>query len=52
VAITPVKQIMYNAGMAGRHMAGAIEEEELGPRLESDAVRMNKLRRERGLDPA
>lgn len=51
VAITPVKRIMYNAGMAGRHMSGAIEEEELGPRLESDAVRMNKLRRERGLEP-
>ncbi len=52
LAVTPVKRIMYNAGTAGRHMAGTIEEEELGPRLESDAVRMNKLRRERGLDPA
>jgi general stress protein 26 len=52
VAVTPVKRIMYNAGMAGRHMSGAIEEEELGPRLESDAVRMNKLRRDRGLGPA
>ena len=52
VAVTPVKKIMYNAGMAGRHMAGTIKEEELGQRLESDAVRMNKLRAERGLDPA
>jgi len=52
VAITPVKKIMYNAATAGRHMAGTITEEELGERLESDAVRMNKLRAERGLDPA
>lgn len=52
VAITPVKKIMYNAANAGRHMAGTITEDELGERLESDAVRMNKLRAERGLDPA
>ena len=52
IAVTPVKKIVYNAGMAGRHMAGSAKEEELGPRLESDAVRMNKLRAERGLDPA
>jgi general stress protein 26 len=52
VAVTPVKKILYNAGMAGRHMAGTISEEELGDRLESDAVRMNQLRKERGLDPA
>ncbi len=52
LAVTPVKRIMYNAATAGRHMAGTIEEHELGQRLESDAVRMNKLRRERGLDPA
>ena len=52
VAVTPVKKIMYNAGKANRHMAGTISEEELGERLESDAVRMNKLRKEKGLDPA
>ena len=51
VAITPVKKIMYNGKSAARHMAGTITEEELGERLESDAVRMNKLRAERGLDP-
>lgn len=50
VAVTPVKKIMYNSGMAGRHMAGTISEEELGERLESDKVRMNKLRAERGLE--
>ncbi len=52
IAVTPVKKIMYNANSAGRHMAGTISEEELGERLESDAVRMNKLRAERGLEPA
>jgi general stress protein 26 len=52
LAVTPVKRIMYNAATAGRHMAGTIEEHELGQRLESDAVRMNELRRKRGLDPA
>ncbi len=51
VAVTPVKRIMYNAGMANRHMAGTITEEELGERLESDAVRMNALRKEKGLEP-
>jgi general stress protein 26 len=51
VAVTPVKKIMYNAGTAARHMAGTVGEEELGNRLESDAVRMNKLRKERGLEP-
>ena len=50
IAVTPVKKIMYNGGMANRHMAGTITEEELGERLESDAVRMNKLRKQRGLE--
>jgi len=52
IAVTPVKKIMYNAGMANRHMMGTIADDELGERLESDAVRMNKLRAKRGLDPA
>ena len=43
---------MYNAGKANRHMLGTIEEDELGERLESDAVRMNELRKKRGLEPA
>lgn len=51
LAVTPVKKIMYNAGVAAKHMAGTASEDELGERLESDAVRMNKLRAERGLDP-
>jgi general stress protein 26 len=50
LSVTPVKRIMYNAGMAGRHMAGAIDESELGPRLGSDAVRMNAERARRGME--
>ena len=51
VAVTPVKKIMYNGGMAQRHMAGTLDESELGERLESDEVRMNREREKRGLDP-
>ena len=31
-------------------MAGTVSEEELGERLESDRVRMNKARAEKGLE--
>ena len=51
LCVTPVKKIMYNAGNAGRHMAGSISDEELGERLESDSQRMNKAREDKGLDP-
>jgi general stress protein 26 len=51
IAVTPVKKIMYNAELAARHMAGTVSEEELGERLEGDAVRMNRERERRGLDP-
>lgn len=51
LAVTPVKAIMYNAGLANRHMAGTVEEHELGERLESDRDRMNRLRAEKGLAP-
>ncbi len=51
LAVTPVKRIMYNAGLANRHIAGAVSEDELGERLSSDADRMNKARREQGLEP-
>ncbi len=50
LAVTPVKKIMYNAGTAGKHMAGTASEDELGERLESDRLRMNKERAARGLD--
>ncbi len=49
LAVTPEKYIMYNSGTAGKHMAGTATEEELGERLESDAVRMNEERKKRGL---
>ncbi|MEM1231774.1 MAG: pyridoxamine 5'-phosphate oxidase family protein [Pseudomonadota bacterium] len=50
VAVTPVKKIMYNSDTAGRHMAGTVDESELGERLESDAKRLNKMRVERGFE--
>jgi hypothetical protein len=51
LVITPVKKIMYNGGLANRHIAGQVDESELGDRLSSDAQRMNKEREKRGLDP-
>lgn len=51
LAITPVKKIMYNSGLAGRHMAGTIEESELGEPLSGDRERMNAERAKRGLPP-
>jgi general stress protein 26 len=50
IAVTPVKKIMYNSNLASRHMAGTVDESELGERLGSDAERLNKMRRERGLE--
>jgi hypothetical protein len=49
--ITPVKKIMYNGAMAGKHMAGTVSEAELGERMESDRERMNRERAKRGLPP-
>jgi general stress protein 26 len=51
LAVTPVKRIMYNAGLANRHFAGAVEESELGERLSGDEKRMNEERAKRGLPP-
>lgn len=51
LAVTPVKRIMYNAGLANRHIAGTVSEDELGERLSSDAKRMNKEREQRGMEP-
>jgi hypothetical protein len=42
---------MYNAGLANRHMAGTVEDSELGERLESDRDRMNREQESRGLPP-
>jgi general stress protein 26 len=49
LSITPVKKIMYNGKTAGAHMAGSADEKDLGPRLPSDAERMNKERARKGL---
>ena len=51
LAITPEKKIMYNSRTANAHLFGKIEEEALGARLDSDAERMNRERRRRGLAP-
>ena len=51
IGVTPEKKIMYNSTLAGRHMAGTVSEAELGERLESDAMRMNRERTRRGLKP-
>jgi hypothetical protein len=49
--VTPTKKIMYNGTKAGQHMAGTIDESELGERMAVDVDRMNKLRAEKGLEP-
>jgi general stress protein 26 len=51
LAVTPEKMIMYNGGLAGRHMAGTVSEDELGDRLSGDKERMNEARAKRGLAP-
>ena len=51
LAVTPVKRIMYNAGLANKHIEGSASEDELGERLSSDANRMNKEREKRGMEP-
>jgi general stress protein 26 len=51
LAVTPVKRIMYNAATASSHLEGTAQPEDLGERLSSDGERMNRERRERGLEP-
>ncbi len=51
LAVTPVKKIMYNGTLAGKHMAGVADENELGEPLDVDKDRMNKLRADKGLAP-
>lgn len=50
LSVTPVKKIMYNGGLADRHIQGKVSEDELGERLSSDKHLMNKKRKEMGLD--
>jgi len=51
LSVTPVKKIMYNSKLAGQHMAGTVDEKDLGERLGVDKDRMNKVRAEKGLAP-
>lgn len=51
LCVTPVKRIAYNSRTAAAHMAGSVDEKDLGPRLRSDAERMNRERARRGLEP-
>ncbi|MEP5765994.1 MAG: hypothetical protein ABJ308_15465 [Halieaceae bacterium] len=50
LAVTPVKRIMYNAGLAARHFTTGVDESELGAPLSGDTERMQKEREKRGLD--
>jgi general stress protein 26 len=49
LAVTPVKKIMYNGTLSARHMAGTIDESELGERLTSDALLLKREIDRRGL---
>ena len=49
LAITPVKKIMYNGSLSARHMAGTVDDTELGERLSSDAVLLKRETDKRGL---
>jgi general stress protein 26 len=51
LGITPEKRIMYNSALANAHLAGTIDEKDLGARLSSDGERMNLERARRGLPP-
>jgi len=49
LAVTPVKQIMYNAGLAARHFTTGVDESELGQPLSGDTERLAREREKRGL---
>ena len=49
LAVTPEKRIMYNAGLAERHMTEGVDEAELGDRLSSDRERIEAERARRGI---
>ncbi len=49
LAVTPEKRIMYNAGLAERHMTEGVDESELGDRLSSDRERIEAERTRRGI---
>jgi hypothetical protein len=49
--IIPEKWITFDAQKSAKDMAGKLPEDEKTPRQSSDAVRMNKERIKRGLEP-
>lgn len=49
--IVPEKWITFDSNKSSRDMAGVLPEEEKTKRKSSDAVRMNKERKKRGLEP-
>lgn len=51
ISVDPEKYIMFDAAKSGRHMAGQLDEKDLGEPLESDKERMNAEREKIGLDP-
>ncbi|HCV00400.1 MAG TPA: hypothetical protein DGL25_04280, partial [Dehalococcoidia bacterium] len=51
IEATPEKWITFDSGKSGKDVAGTLTDEERGPRLESDGVRMRAERERRGLDP-
>ena len=50
LAVTPEKRIMYNAGLAERHMMEGVDESELGEKLSSDLERIEAERERRGIE--
>ena len=48
--VVPEKWISFDSEKSGRDRAGELREEEKGPRLSSDAERMNEERTRRGLE--
>ncbi len=51
IEATPEKWITFDSGKSAKDVAGTLTDEERGPRLDSDAVRMRAERERRGLDP-
>ncbi len=51
IEVTPEKWITFDGSKSDRALRGVLSEEDSGPRLSSDAVRMKKERATRGLDP-
>ena len=51
IECTPEKWITFDSAKSAKDVAGTLTDEERGPRLASDAVRMRAERERRGLDP-